>query len=83
MSLPIKAIHIDSHNKTVDSVSNSNFRIELSEVLLFPKDAIYYIDSVTIPHTWYTIEANVNDKLYMQVTGCGSLKTDKQIQHQT
>ena len=68
MSLPIKVLHIDSHTKTVDSISNSNFKIELPEVLLFPKDTIYYIDSVTIPHTWYTIEANVNDKLYMQVT---------------
>ena len=68
MSLPIKVIHIDTHSKTVDSISNSNFKIELPEVFLFPKDSVYYIDSVTIPHTWYTIEANVNDKLYMQVT---------------
>ena len=68
MSLPIKVIHIDTHAKTVDSISNSNFKIELQECLLFPKDSIYYINDVTIPHTWYTIEANVNDKLYMQVT---------------
>ena len=66
MSLPIKVIHIDTHSKTVDSISNSNFKIKLPEVFLFPKDSIYYIDSITIPHTWYTIEANVNDKLYMQ-----------------
>jgi hypothetical protein len=65
MSLPVKKIYIDTKYKTADSVSNSNFKIELSETLLLPPNTVAYLDDVSIPHSWYTIEEDINDKLYL------------------
>jgi len=66
--LPCKKIYIDTKHKTTDSISNSNFRWELPETLTMPHNTIFYIDDICIPHSWYTIEANVNDRLYVQLT---------------
>ena len=66
--LPIKKIYIDSKFKTSDSVSSSNFKIDLQNTLLFPENSVFYIDDVSIPHSWYTVEENINDKLYIHVT---------------
>ena len=40
-----------------------------------PDNTIFYVDDVCIPHTWYTIEAGVNDKLYVR-TILNSANTD-------
>jgi hypothetical protein len=66
--LPVKKIFIDSRYKTKDSVSSYNFKFHLPETLLMPHNAGFYIDDIAIPHTWYTIEENRNDKLYMRVS---------------
>ena len=66
--LPCKKIYIDTKHKTTDSISNSNFRWELPETLTLPHNTIFYVDDICIPHSWYTIETNVNDRLYMQLT---------------
>ena len=66
--LPCKKIYIDTKHKTIDSISNSNFRWELPETLTMPHNTIFFIDDICLPHSWYTIEANVNDRLYMQLT---------------
>jgi hypothetical protein len=68
MSLPVKKIYIDTKYKTKDSVSSSNFKFELPETLLFPDNSVFYIDDIAIPNSWFTIEENVNDKLYMYVS---------------
>ena len=68
MSLPAKKIFIDTKYKTRDSVSNSNFKVELPETLLFPENSVFYIDDVCIPKSWYSVEENVNDKLYVCLT---------------
>jgi hypothetical protein len=65
MSLPVKKIYIDTKYKTRDSVSNSNFKFELPETLLFPENSVFYIDDVCIPNSWFLVEENVNDKLYV------------------
>ena len=65
--LPCKKIFIDTKHKTTDSTSNSNFRWELPETLSLPHNIIFYVDDVCIPHSWYTIETNINDKLYLMV----------------
>ena len=31
-----------------------------------PKNTVFYIEDVCIPHTWYTIEAGINDRLYIR-----------------
>ena len=68
MSLPVKKIYIDSRFKTNDSVSSSNFKIDLKQTLLFPPNSVFYIDDISIPHSWYTVEENVNDKLYIYLS---------------
>tara|TARA_B100000513_G_scaffold195689_1_gene127003 strand:+ start:363 stop:1259 length:897 start_codon:yes stop_codon:yes gene_type:complete len=68
MSLPVKKIYVDTKNKTDDSISNSQFKWELPETISLPHNCIFYIDDITIPHSWYTINANLNDRLYIQMT---------------
>ena len=67
MALPIKKIYVDTRFKTKDSVSNSNFKIELGQSLQFPENTVFYIDDICIPHSWSTIEQGLNDKLYFRV----------------
>jgi hypothetical protein len=70
--LPMKKIYIDSKFGRHDSVSSSNFKIELPYTLKLPDNAIFYVDDVCIPHNWYTVEAGVNDKLYIRTWLLGS-----------
>ena len=42
MSLPVKKIYIDSRFKAHDSVSSSNFKIDLKQTLLFPPNSVLY-----------------------------------------
>jgi hypothetical protein len=65
--LPVKKIYIDTRYKTPDSISNSRFKYELSASVLLPDDTVFYIDDICIPHSWYTIETNINDKFYISV----------------
>ena len=64
--LPVKKIYIDTKKKTSDSVSNSNFKYEIPETIALPHNTVFFIDDICIPHTWYTIETNVNDRVYIQ-----------------
>ena len=68
MTLPIKKLYIDTKYKNRESVSNSNFKIDLPQTLYFPDNSVFYIDDISIPHSWYTIEQNVNDKLYIEIS---------------
>ena len=63
----IKKVYIDSMYKTYDSVPNSDFKIEWKEALDLGENAVCYIDDLSIPHTWYTIE-DYNNKLYIEGT---------------
>ena len=63
--IPLKKIYIDSRQKADDSVSDRNFKIELPYVLQMPANTVFFITDVCIPHVWKTIEANINDKLYL------------------
>ena len=75
MTLPIKKIYIDTRFKTNDSVSNSNFKIDLGQSLLFPENSVFYIDDICIPHSWTTVEA-FNNKLDFRVIGQSINPTD-------
>ena len=48
--LPTIFFYIDSRSKTSDSVSSSNFKIDLQTTLLFPENSVFYIDDISIPH---------------------------------
>ena len=66
--LPIKKVYIDTRYKTNDSISTSQFKIELPDTLALPHNTIFHLDDISIPHSWRTVEEDVNDKLYMQVS---------------
>ena len=63
----IKKVYIDTRYKTSDSISNSDFKFELKEALDLRENTACYIDDMSIPHTWYTIE-DYNNKLYIEAT---------------
>jgi hypothetical protein len=67
-TLPIKKIYIDSRFKSGDSVSDSNFKIDLPQNLLMPAGTGFYIDDISIPVSWYTVDAGRNNKLYFRNT---------------
>ena len=67
MSHPRK-IYIDTKYKTKDSVSSSDFKIELPETVLLPEKCKAYLDEICIPHSFYTIESGINDKLYIHIS---------------
>ena len=61
----IKKVYIDSRYKTNDSVSNSDFKFELKEQIEVPDNTVCYIDDISIPHSWYSVE-EYNNRLYIQ-----------------
>jgi hypothetical protein len=65
--LPIKKIYIDSRHKSNDSVSNSDFKIDLPVNISLPENTAFYITDISVPVSWYTIEAGRNNKLYFRV----------------
>ena len=65
--LPVKKIYIDTKKKTTDSISNSNLKYEIPETIALPHNTIFYIDDICIPHSWYTIEDGLNDRIYIQL----------------
>ena len=64
----IKKMYVDSRYRTNDSESNSDFQFELKEALDLPDNTECYIDEISIPHTWYTVEVNLNNTLYIITT---------------
>ena len=65
MSIPVKKIYIDSQYKLNESLDSSSFKIELPYSITMPHNAIFTVDEICIPHSWYSIEKNINDKLYI------------------
>ena len=63
----IKKVCIDSSYKTNDSVSKSGFKFETKEALDLGENTQCYIDDISIPHTFYTIE-NYNNHLCIETT---------------
>ena len=63
----IKKVYIDSRYNTSDSISNSGFKFEIKEALGLPEHTVCYIDDISIPHSWYTIE-HYNKKVYIDNT---------------
>ena len=66
--LPIKKIYIDSKFRTPDSISSSNFKYDLPESYLMPQNSAFYVCDVCIPHSWYTIEAGINNTFSLHVS---------------
>ena len=60
-------MYVDTKYKTADSVSNSEFKIELQPTLSFQDNSVFCIDDVSMPHSWYVIEKDINDVSYIQI----------------
>ena len=69
MTADIKKVFIDTRFKTLDSLSDSNFWIELPRSLNVPDDCVCYIDDIFIPVSWSTVDARNNTlDLDIQIT---------------
>ena len=44
---------MDSKYETIDSLSNSDLKHEITEAIDFPDNTAAYINDISIPHTWY------------------------------
>jgi hypothetical protein len=66
--IPFRKIYIDSRYATKDSVSSSNFKVELPITAQMPDNTVFYVCDVCIPHSWKTIEEDIHDKLCLYVT---------------
>ena len=64
--LAIKKIYVDSKYKTADSVSDSNFKFQLSQTVSLPDECKFYVSDVSIPHSWQTVN-KFNSKLYLRI----------------
>ena len=60
----VKKVYVDSRFRTNDSDGNSDFKFELIEALDLADNAVCYVDDISIPHTWRTIES-YNNKFYI------------------
>ena len=60
----VKKVYVDSRFRTNDSDSNSDFKFELNEALDLAENTVCYVDDISIPHTWRTIES-YNNKFYI------------------
>lgn len=62
--LPVKKIYIDSRFRTPDSKSHTDFKYDLGTAFNMPEGAHYYMDDVNIPNSWWSVEQDINSKLY-------------------
>ena len=74
-----RRICVDSRFRTSDSVSNSDFWIELPYPVQVEKGSLMYIDGVSLSNSWPTIRQGVNDILYVQETVVGSAPTNLSV----
>ena len=63
-----KKIYIDSHHRTQNSNSSSDFEIYLPESQECGNDTKLYIHEITIPNSIYPIQAGLNSNLYLRLT---------------
>ena len=75
-SLPIRRVYVDSRFKT--GGTNTEFDFELPLTVNLPKKCKCYVSGFSCPVSWYTVEQNVNDRLYVRET-TGNTQTDRVI----
>lgn len=64
----IYMIYIDSHQRTQNSSSSSDFEIYLPESQECGNDTKLYIHEITIPNSIYPIQEGLNNILYLRLT---------------
>ena len=73
--LKFKKVYIDSSYKV--SGTSSDFTIDLPETVQLEDDMMCQIHEVSTPHSWYSIQKGVNDRIFVRVehTGTGAWTT--------
>ena len=67
MSLKLKKIYVDTRYRTSDSISTSNFKIELPYTVEMPNNSSFQLTDICIEHSWLTVETGINDQLYFAI----------------
>ena len=67
--LKFKKVYIDSSYKV--SGTSSDFVIDLPETVQLDENMLCQIHEVSIPHSWYSIQKGVNDRLFIDVEHTG------------
>jgi len=63
--LPFRKLYVDTRFKTFDSISNTDIKFQLRRPASMPVNTTFYVDEINIPYSWNTIEAGINDRLYV------------------
>ena len=78
--LPMKKLYIDSRYKSSDSASHTDFKIDLPTSSLMPENSGFYVTDVSIPMSWYTVDAR-NNTIYFNIkTGTGTTSVISPLQ---
>lgn len=64
-TLPFRKLYIDSRWCTQDSVSPSNFKVQIPYTMQLPDNTVFFVTDVCIPHSWQTVEQGFNDQLFL------------------
>ena len=77
--LKFNKVYIDSSYKV--SGTSSDFAIDLPETVQLEDHMLCQIHEVSIPHSWYSIQKGVNDRIFVRVehTGTGPWTTRAMI----
>ena len=77
--LKFKKVYIDSSYKV--NGTSSEFTIDLPETVQLEDNMLCQIHEVSIPHSWYSIQKGVNDRIFVRVehTGTGPWSTRAMI----
>ena len=67
--LKFKKVYIDSYYKV--SGTSSDFTLDLPETVQLEDNMLCQIHEVSIPHSWYSIQIGVNDRLFIDVEHTG------------
>ena len=69
-----KKIYIDSHHRTINSNSSSDFEIYLPESQECGDDTKLYVHEITIPNSIYPVQAGLNNIMYFRLTNFSSTR---------
>ena len=52
------------------------FPVELPETVSFDRNnCVFYLSDISIPRSWYSIETDINDKLYFHIAQSGFIQS--------
>ena len=64
--LELDRVYVDSRFRAPFSASSTDFKFELVDDLYIPPNTRCYIDDITIPISYNSIETDINDRIYFR-----------------